>query len=344
MDEKKPLNILLSVIDPSYNHKIPPEEWINDKKLFRSAMELATKNGLHYKFVSTLLEKENSLPYYNPEKWSEDQKNITKIGETLTLLEKVFQEAHVPYIVIKIFNTVQHSPNDIDIFVKNSDREKVLSILEANGMKSLHSSIAETKMIGEYAKTDIYTEISYLGIEFLDKDFLLNSITENTFFNQKYPALNNESDLLMLIPHYLFGHGRITLLDFLHLKNRIQHSDLEFCRGYAKQKGWLYIFDATTDLIRTVDKKIESDDIDFKFPFRFDRVFVTRCIAELHGLKLNRKEKLFLQFSFLLEDIVYSLEGTILYKIVKSISPVRNLINSVSASIKTRRGDRKSSD
>jgi hypothetical protein len=344
MTEKSPLKILLSVVDPSGKNTIPPEEWINDKKVFQPAMELAVKNGLHYKFISTLLEKGHALPWYNPEKWSEDQENITKISSTIALLEKVLPENHIDYIIIKIFNTVPHSPNDIDLFVKNNDREKVLSILEANGMKPLHSSIAETKMIGSYAKTDIYTEISYLGIEFLDKDFLLGSGTENSFFGKKYPALNNESDLLMLVPHYLFGHGRITLLDFLHLKNRIAHSDIEFCRSYAKQKGWLYIFDATMDLIKTLDKKIESDDIDVQFPYRFNRIFITKCIAELPQLHMNRTEKLFLHGSFLLEDIVYSLENTFLYKIVKSISPLRNLINSVSAFFKTMRGDRKSSD
>lgn len=344
MNEMKPLKILLSVIDPSGRSKISVEEWIHDKNLFLAVNELAIKNGLHYKFISTLLEKENSLADLNQKKWSEDQENIAKILETITLLEKVLQKNHIQYIVIKIFNTVQHSPNDIDIFVKNSDREKVLSLLEENGMKSLHSSIAETKMIGQYAKTDIYTEISYLGIKFLDKDFLWSSITENTFFGKKYPALNNESDLLMLIPHYLFGHGRITLLDFLHLKNRIQNSDIEFCRDYAKREGWLFVFDAMTNLIKTLDKKIESDDIDFKFPFRFERIFVTKCISELPGLNMNRKEKLFLHFSFFLEDVVYSLENTILYKIIKSISPIRNLINSVSAFFKTMRGDRKSSD
>ncbi len=344
MNKKNPLNILLSVVDPSYQNTIILQDWIADKSLFDSTLNLAIKNGLFHLFFTNLNEKCKLVDSDILEKWSESSANVTKILETITLLEAVLPKHEIPYIIIKIFNTVPHSPNDVDIFIRNSDREKVLTILMENGMKSLHSSVAETKMVGNYSKTDIYTEISYLGIEFLDKDFLWSSRTENTFFEKPYPALNNEADLLMLFPHFLFGHGRITLLDFLHLKSRLNHTDMEFCRAYADKKGWLFTFDAMVDLIEKIDTEIDNDDGNIKFPFRFNHTFVKKCISETKGLKMSVKEKLFLGLSFAYEDVIYGLEDTGLYNFVKSISGLRNLINSISAFFKTMRGDKKSSN
>jgi hypothetical protein len=344
MDTTNAMKFVLSVVDPEYPNDIQIEESINKKDLFESAVTLAERNGLYYYFIHNLKELNMDLPFLDNDRWNEENKKISEFKETVAFLNKASEDSAIDYILIKIFNTVPHAPNDVDTFVQKKDRQNFIKVLENNGMECLHSSPAETKFKGRYMKTDIYTEIGYLGVDFMDETFLWKSKVKNELFGIEYPALSNEADFLLLVPHYLFGHRRITLLDFLHMKYRMECINVDACREYANEVGWGSVFDLMINHLNHLYEMIYKQNKFIHFPHVFDRGFTLKCISGIEELNMGLRNKAFLHLSFVIEEITYSLEGTPLYTMLESFTPTRNLINSLSAAIKNHRGDKKSSD
>jgi hypothetical protein len=334
---------VLSVIDQGYPNNLD-EEWLQDEKLFNLCIAFAIKNGLYYELILKLKELDKDLPYLSTTRWSEEESNASKFRETVNFLNELCYENKINYIIIKIFYIHRHVPNDIDTFISGSQRGRFISLLQTNGMKPLHSSLAETKLIGNYMKTDIYTEISYLGKKFLSSEFLWKSKDKSQFLNVEYPSLNANADFLMLIPHYLFGHRRITLLDFMHIKYLMENIDKQKCHKYASDNGWGRMFDLAYDHFQTLRHRLYDRGESIKFPYVFDHSFILRCISSVDDLNIGLYRKMFLYLSFILGTLTYSLEGTWIYNVIKSVAPARNFINTISASINANRGDKKSSN
>jgi hypothetical protein len=335
---------VLCIIDPQFSNCIHVKEWINRKDLFNLIVKFAEKNGLYYYFIHRLKDLDIALPYLDNKRWNEENQKISKFKATLLFLNRLSREYAIDYILIKIFDTVLHTPNDIDIFIRMEDRQKLIELLKTQGMVLIYSSPAETKLKGQYMEIDIYTTINYFGVDYIDADFLWNSKIKKKFFGLEYPALNDNADFLMLIPHYIFGHGRITLLDFLHLKNRMEYINIDTCRNYAYENGWGYLFNSMMNLLIYLRKVIYEDKQinPHLFPYIFDRNFVVRCLSGIKGFNLGWKEKIFLYISLNMNYVIYKYEGTFIYNIFKSFTPAKELINSLSSFIKTKRGDKKS--
>ena len=344
MNSSNPIKTVLSVVDPEYLSDVRIEELVNKKELFESAVTTAERNGLYYHFVYKLKELNIDLPFLDDNRWNEEKQKVSKFKETVTFLINASNDSAIDYILIKIFNTVPHVPKDVDIFIRNEERQKFIKVLENNEMKCIHSSPAETKLKGKYMKIDVYTEICYIGVDFIDGSFLWESKVRNEFLGVEYPALNEEADFLLLLPHYLFGHRRITLLDFLHMKRRIDSINVNACREYAYEKGWGTVFDLTLDHLNHLHERIYNKGEVIHFPYLFNRNFILKCISGIEGLNMGRYNKVYLYISFVMDRISNELEGTSLYNLLKSFEPARNLFNSSCARVKTLRGDRKSVD
>jgi hypothetical protein len=338
------IKYVLSVVDPKYPEEIQIEKLVKDRSLFESASLIADRNGLYYRFNSRLKELDIDLPFLDRNRWEEEKRRLLEFRETVRFLEGLSEESSIDYILIKLFNTVPHIPRDVDIFVHRNDKKIFIELLKENGMKCLHSSPAETKFKGEYKKIDIYNNICYIGVDFVDDTYLQKSKIRNDFLGVNYPALNNEADFLLLIPHYLFGHRRITLLDFLHMRHRIESINISTCKAYATKKGWGNVFDLTLNYLNHLYKRTYKEKDFIQFPHLFRHDFIMKCISEIDELDMSLSNKTFLYFSFVLDRVAHDLETTPLYNRMKKIQTVRNLVNSSSAFIKNIRGDRKSVD
>ena len=344
MNKVDPMKVVLSVVDSEYPSDIRIEELVNKKELFESAVTIADRNGLYYYFIYKLKELNIALPFLDNDRWKEENQKVSKVKETVAFLNSATKNSAIDYILIKIFNTVPHVPNDIDIFIRKEERQKFIKVIENNGMDCVQSSPAETRFKGKYTKIDVYTEICYIGVDFIDGGFLWESKVGNEFFGVEYPALSEEADFLLLLPHYLFGHRRITLLDFLHMKHRISHINVNTCREYAYDKGWGTVFDLTLDHLNHLHERIYKEGEVIYFPYLFNHNFILKCISGIEGLNMGRYNKVFLYISFVMDKINLDLERTPLYNLVKSFEPARNLVNSFSALVKSLRGDKKSVD
>lgn len=345
MNKLDPMKVVLSVVDPEYPNDIQVDEIAKDKGLLKSAIKLAERNGLYYYFIYRLKELGVDPSFLGEERWNEEERKLAGLKKTITLLNDVSKDYGIDYLIIKACNTIPHIPRDVDIFVRNEDRTKIIEALEDNGMQCIYSGVTETALKGEYMKVDVYTEICYIGVDFMDGPFLQQSSVKDEVFGIEYSGLNNGANFLLMLVHSLFGHRSMSLLDFLHMKHIRGNTDMDACREYAYKRGWGSAFDLVLDKLDIITERIyENIEENIHFPYLFDRNFVLECVSGIEGLNMTGYNKIFLNATLIQDRIIYELKDTPLYNLLKSFEPTRHLINSLTAYVKSMRGDRKSVD
>lgn len=328
MSNPKLLNIVLAVVDSEYPEKVDIDEIVRDKKLFKSAVRLAERNGLYYIFISRLRELSVDLPFLDVKRWKGENKRLEEFKESIKVLNKVSGEYGIDYILIKACNTIPHVSRDVDIFVRNEDRTKIIDALKSYGMEYIDTSVTETILRKEgYIDIELYSRICYLGIDFIDEDFLFESRITDTTFGIEYPSLNEEANLLLTIIHALLGHRRISLLDFLHIMNLRKKANIDVCREYARKKGWESVFNLTLGKFDSIHERIYKEGEIINFTYLFDRKFMMGCISELGDLNA-RKLKIIFYISLIQDEIVEKSKNTFLYNVVKSHKSIEKLVTS----------------
>ncbi len=341
--ELNPIKILLSLVDPDYLDKniikklvaLPPDKKQN---LIKLTLKVAEKNGLRYYFLQKLDQIED-ISFFK-EEINEEKKRADIFVKTMNFLKKIAKDYGLNFILVKLFDTIPHIPNDIDVFIHEEEKRRMIKLLEMNGMVCIHSGPAETKFKGNYMKTDIYTKIVYFGVEFVDRDFLMTSTTKNKFLGVDYIGPNQDADFLILLPHIIFGHRKMTLLDFLHLKNLMKKVNMDKCKEYAREKGWEKLFDAILNHVRQLHQNIYVKNKIINFPYIFNRKFVIDSLSLLENFNKKEFNPLFFNLSFYLEEVMYKFENTKLYDLIKSSESIRNLFNSVASFAKSKLGYR----
>ena len=342
MNNLNPMKVLLSIVDPEYPNDIQVEEIAKDRGLLQSAIKLAERNGLYYHFINKLMGQNTDLLFLGKEHWNEEEQKLSSFKETITLLNEASKESGLSYILIKDCNTIPHIPRDVDIFVRAREKEDMIKALDRYGVRCEHSGNIETTLLGEaHLPIDLYTKIIYFGNEFLDEDFLFNSIEEKEIFGIRYPGLNNEAEFMLTLLHSLFGHRRLTLLDFLHLK-RIKDRGLsiKFCRDYAKNMNWKEVFILALDRFDLIQKEIYEEKKEIVFPYLFDIKFVMNCIQEIKGINLSKPDKILINFSLFLDGAKLKLEGSMFYNMVRGCTPLRKALLSIGYRSRSMRGDK----
>ena len=342
MNKLDPMKVVLSVVDPEYPNDIPIEEIAKDRALLKSAVKLAERNGLYYYFIYRLKELGVDPSFLGEERRNEEEQKLSDFKDTITLLNDASKESGISYILIKDCNTIPHIPRDIDIFVRAEEKEDMIKALEEYGMRCEHSGSIETTLLAEsYLPIDLYTKIIYFGNEFLDDGILFNSIEEREIFGMRYPGLNSEAEFMLTLLHSLFGHRRLTLLDFLHLK-RIRNSRLsiKFCESYARNMNWKSVFTLALERFGLIQKEVYEEKREIIFPYLFDTKFVMKCTQHINGINLSQSDKLLIYFSLFLDGVKLKLEGSIFYNMVRGCTPLRKALLSVGYRSRSMRGDK----
>ena len=340
MSNPKPLNIVLAVVDSEYPEKVNIGEIAKDKKLFKSAVRLAERNGLYYYFISRLRELNVDLPLLDVKRWEEENKKLEEFKESIKLLNKVSNDYGLDYIVIKECNTILHIPKDIDIFTQKEERSKIIKALEDNGMKYLDIDVNETILRKEgYIDVELYSRICYLGIDFIDGSFLRKSCVKNMMFEIEYFDLNKEANFLITLIHRLLGHRSMSLLDFLHMKHIRNDIQVDVCRKYACEKGWGSVFDLTLNKLNILHEKIYKEGDVVPFPYLFDRKFMLKCVSGIDGLNMGKYDKIIFSISLIQDRIIHELKDSFLYNLLKSFKPTRIVISFFTRSVRKMRGD-----
>ena len=342
MNKLDPMKVVLSVVDPEYPNDIPIEEIAKDRALLKSAVKLAERNGFYYYFIYRLKEQGVELSFLGEERRNEEEQKLSDFKETITLLNDVSKESGISYILIKDCNTIPHIPRDVDIFVRAGDKEDMIKALEGYGVRCEHSGSIETSLLGEaYLPIDLYTKIIYFGNEFLDEGFLFDSIEKKEIFGIRYPGLNNEAEFMLTLLHGLFGHRRLTLLDFLHIK-RLNDKGLsiKFCESYARNRNWKSVFTLALERLNLIQKEIYEEKKEIVFPYLFDIKFVMKCIQQINGISLSQSDKILINFSLFLDGAKLKLEGSMFYNTIRKCTPLRKVLLSVGYRSRSMRGDK----
>jgi len=340
MNKLDPMKVVLSVADPEYSNDIPVKEIVKNRDLLKAAIKLAEKNGLYYYFIFRLRELNLDLSFLDKYPWDRELQKLSALKKTLTFLNDIRKHDGIDYIVIKACTNIPHVPRDVDILVRIEDREKIYDIFRRNGMEVLYSNSVETAFGKEgYMKLDIYSRIQYIGMNFIDSEFLWDSKVEDRMFGMKYPSLNDEANFLLLLVHSIFGHRSMSLLDFLHIKTLMSNIDKRVCRDYAYGVGWGAVFDMSLEKLESIYKTIYKDG-GVSFPYLFDRKFMLKCVASMDGLKMKRREKVFFSVSLGLDRFSYELARSRFYNYLLAFNTGRRIFNSLGYFVRNRRGDR----
>ena len=344
MSSPDPMKVVLSVVDPKYPKNSSVEEISKDKKLLKSAIKLAERNGLYYYFVHRLKELDPDLELSDEEqeRWNNELRKLPALKETFTFLNEMQLRDGINYILIKACTTIPHFPRDVDILVRIEDKDRIYGMFARDGMEIAYSNDVETAFNKEgYTKLDIYSKIQYIGVNFIDSEFLWNSKIEGEMFGIKYPSLNDEANFLLLLVHSIFGHRSMTLLDFLHTRSLMDSmQDIGVCRGHAYERGWGAIFDMGIEKLVAVYKAIYEDDEVVSFPYLFDRKFMLKCVASIERLDMKKREKVFFSVSLGLDRLSYELAKSPFYDYLLAFNTGRRIFNSLGYFVRNRRGDR----
>ena len=340
MNRLDPMKVVLSVVDPEYPNDIHVDEIVKNRDLLKKSIKLAEKNGLYYYFILKLKELNIDLSFLGEERWDKENQKLSEFKETMMLLNKVSKEYGIDYIIIKACNAIPHIPRDVDIFVRNEDRAKIIKALEDNGMKCVISDVTETVLRkAGYIDVELYSKICYLGIDFIDGSFFWKSNIKDVMFDVEYSGLNKEANFLLMRIHRLLGHRSMSLLDFLHINSLKNDINVEACRRYAREKGWGFVFDLAVNKLNALYEKIYKEGEVVPFPYLFDRKFMLECVSNINGLKMGKRNKIIFHLSLIQDRIIHELKDSFSYNLLKSFKPTRILINFFTRRVRKMRGD-----
>ena len=340
MNKSEPMKILLSVIDPEYPNDITVEEIAKDRALLKSTIKLAERNGLYYYFIYKLKKLGVDPPLSENNRWKEENQRLSEFKETIKLLNTVSNDYGIDYIIIKACNAIPHIPRDIDIFVRNKDRTKIINALEDNGMKCVISDVTETVLRKEgYIEIELYSKICYLGMDFIDGNFFWESRIKDMMFEMEYSSLNKEANFLLMLIHRLLGHRSMSLLDFLHMKYLRNDINIDVCRRHAYEKGWGSVFDLALNELNILYEKIYKEGSVVHFPYLYDRNFMLKCVSEIDGLRMGKRNKIIFHLSLIQDRFIHELKDSFSYNLLKSFKPSRVVITFFIRRVKKMRGD-----
>jgi len=337
-----PFQLVLSAVEPLGEDSSFPEDGI-DPDVFNDAIRIAWKNGLYYAFLKRYLDSGHRLPPNEHVRWEAQYHGIVGLQASLDALADTSQSAGIEFLLIKNIQTIEHVPRDLDIFVRESDRAVFLDRLREEGFEFVYNDGSEISLARPGSmRVDVYSRIHYLGKDFVDAPYLFDSMTATRIHERDIPGLSFEAAFLVNSVHGIFGHGAISLLDFLDLCNlQVRGKDDSGFRDRAVSFGWAGVYDLWAERLAGLNADVFQRHIPVEFPHRIDSRFVLQAAAQLDGTEFTSRDRVALRASLAWDRLVLLAETTgIQDRLVRS-SLARGLANAAGHRLRTLRGDRK---
>lgn len=334
--------LLLSTVDPASAGEPVPAA---DDALLREVCDLARANGLYFAFVRRLEASDIDLPPGESARWAEELRAHERYRRTLELLRAASEHSRIEYAVIKNVWTIEHVPRDVDVFVPESDVAGFLEALGGQGFETLFDDGAEISTASSGSlRVDIYPRVHYLGRDFLSGAALAAARRTESFGGVRIPTVRADVAFALNSIHSIFGHGAITLLDFLDLRSlTIRSDDGHAGRAHAETFGWARTFDLWTEYLKRLGETVYERGIAPRFPLRHGRAFIRQAIALLDGEPLALRERIALRASLLWDDLLFASEGSGLNDGLRRSAMASSVANAAGHRLRTMRGDRKRS-
>lgn len=266
------------------------------------------------------------------------EQEIHGVTDSLEFINALYEDTEYEFCVIKLLDSVEHIPDDIDLFVSSEHKGDLIRRLEANGMAVSQSSETEVKLEGEYLDIDIYTRVQYFGATFMEANQILRNTQTGAFFGQPFPQASRTTDLLILLPHAVFGHRRVSLLDICHVSCLMSEETYECCQRQARLLGWNSVFEALWNRFNElIYYAATGRDIE-TYPHVFRAAFVIENVGQLRE-NLNYSQYAIIYSYMAIERVFYLIEDTFVYKNLSRYRAVNWLTRRIGALFKSWRGD-----
>ena len=336
-----PFQLVLSAAEPLRESSSLFEDGF-DKQVLTDAIGIAWKNGLYYAFLKRYLDTGHRLPPDEHARWEAQYHGIVGMQASLDALADTSQSVGIEFLLIKNIQTIEHVPRDLDIFVLDSDRGAFLDRLRSEGFEFVYNDGSEISLARPGSmRVDVYSRLHYLGKDFLDAPYLFDSMATTQIHGRSAPGLAPEAAFLVNSIHGIFGHGAITLLDFLDLCNLRRENDDSHFRNRAASFGWAGVYDIWAERLAGLNADVFQRHIRVEFPHRIDSRFVLQAAAQLDGTEFTSRDRVALRASLAWDRLVLLAETTgIQDRLVRS-SLARELANAAGHRLRSFRGDRK---
>ncbi|GEM_PF-2993369 len=334
---------LLSAILPGETDPDSGRMGTSDVHVLREAIRIARANGLYLPLGRRLLESGRSLAGHDQALWNTEVEQHANLLRTIRFLNEASEGGGIDYLVIKDCPTIDHVPRDVDVLVHGEDRDAFLRLLQRRGLELEYASAAETSLRGPgMLRIDVYSEIRYLGREFIREEFLWGSERVRSTAGVDHPGLTAEATYLLNLIHGFLGRGSITLLDFLDfVRLEAEFRDPHAMRREASGCGWARLFDRLVEDLTEKRHTIMDEGGMFPFPCRYPRAFVIDSLGEIDALSLGPRERLAFRASLLLDDVVFHLENAGIANGLRKLRFAPRLGNTLGHGLRHIRGDSK---
>lgn len=338
-----PFQLVLSAVEPLGESSSFLEDGL-DKQVLNDAIRIAWKNGLYYAFLKRYLDSGHRLPPHEHSRWEAQYHGIVGLQASLDALADTSQSVGIEFLVIKNIQTIEHVPRDLDIFVRDSDRGAFLERLRSEGFEFVYNDGSEISLARPGSmRVDVYSRIHYLGRDFLDEAYLFRSRAAIRLHQREVPGLEPEAAFLLNSAHAMFGHGAVTLLDFLDFRSlQARATTPHRFRGRAASFDWAGVYDLWSQRLAELQAGVLGQRIPVAFPHHLESRFVLDAISRLDGHVLGLRERAALRLSLLWDRLLFAAESSGVEEALRSSAVARSLANSAGHRIRFMRGDRKS--
>jgi hypothetical protein len=315
-----------------------------DGRTLDAALRLAQANGLFTAVGRGLERAGRTLPGWARAASHAEAQARASYVRSLELLVSASEDAGRGYALIKNVRRIEHVPRDVDVFVRGADLEPFLAALRARGCRIVADDAEISAHAPGHLRIDLYARIHYLGRDFVLGETLEAARTRETIAGVRTPTVPADVAYALNSIHSVLGHGALSLLDLLDLKHLARPlGDLRLARAHAERCGWARAFDAWSAYVAGLARALD-DGTPPAFPHRHGRRFILRFLSLLDGPALDRRERLALGASLLLDDVIFATEGAGLGEAVRRSRAATGVANAAGHRLRTLRGDRKRAD
>ena len=171
-------------------------------------------------------------------------------NKVLQLVEKLNQNA-INVIFFKATNDLPMDSHNLDVLIKEEDKNLVESILQKTGFTKVSFYKEPYKILYRYTKNaedyialHLHTKISWHGVEVVDKDRIWEKKRKKMVEGTNVYFPDEGSHILITIAHMFFEKAEISLSDVLDVISDLQRSDVDVKTLFslARNAGWEDVF------------------------------------------------------------------------------------------------------
>lgn len=306
--KNRDLNLLVQYLDKEHRSRSIAEEPHVVKQFLPRAMSIAKESGLLYYFSQALADRGVEFSEEFRYEIAKDKRRLLMFKKTLTVLKRIFEDANLDLMFIKLYRGVPYVPRDIDILVRGGQFPQLTLAMRRAGftVRSFQGVENECRKEG-LLKIDLYQDFRYMSVRFMDQEFLWKNPRNVNIFDVECSIPSLAADIVSLSIHDLLGHRYLSFLDFLYADKLVNGDlvDLDKALEQPKKYHWENAFCYFASLIKELHAMLYSGSSDVSFPFRFSAKRLLTAFGSFTRQEVSEQRKLMFILSTLADSALF---------------------------------------